>query len=160
MNLTIIAAIGKNYELGKDNQLIWHFPADLKFFKNSTKGHTIVMGRKTFDSLPGMLPNRKHIVISKSHPSLPKEVEIYSSIEAFMDAYKDVEEEIYCIGGAMIYQQMLPFANRLLLTEIDKAYDADVFFPAFDKDLYTRKVLSNMEEMDTFYQHVEYRKVV
>ena len=104
MKLTEIAAIGKNRELGKDNQLIWHFPQDLKFFKEQTKGHTIVMGRKTFESLPGMLPKRHHIVISKSGAKFPEEVEVFSSIDAFVDAYQTKEEEIFVIGGATIYK--------------------------------------------------------
>lgn len=157
--LTCIAAIGKNWELGKDNQLIWHLPKDLKFFRTMTKGHTIVMGRKTFESLPGLLPGRHHIVISRSNPNLPEEVEIFPSIEDFLQAYQKSEEEIFVIGGAAIYRQLLPYCERLLLTEIDASYDADVFFPEFDKDKYKRTVLSDIEENDTHYQHIEYLKI-
>ena len=121
MKLTMIAAIGKNNELGKDNKLLWHLPQDMKFFREQTKGHTIIMGRKTFESLPGLLPHRHHIVISRSHPDLPKEVEIFDSPDAFVEAYQDTEEEIFVIGGAMIYKEFLPCAYRLLLTEIDQA---------------------------------------
>ena len=157
MKLTEIAAIGKNRELGKDNQLIWHFPQDLKFFKEQTKGHTIVMGRKTFESLPGMLPKRHHIVISKSGAEFPEEVEVFSSIAAFVDAYQSKEEEIFVIGGATIYKQMLSLCHRLILTEINQSYDADVFFPEFDKNLYHKKILNDIMENGVHYQHVEYR---
>lgn len=157
MKLTEIAAIGKNRELGKDNQLIWHFPQDLKFFKEQTKGHTIVMGRKTFESLPGMLPKRHHIVISKSGAKFPEEVEVFSSIDAFVDAYQSKEEEIFVIGGATIYKQMLNLCHRLTLTEINQSYDADVFFPEFDKTLYHKKILNDITENGVHYQHVEYR---
>lgn len=157
MKLTEIAAIGKNRELGKDNQLIWHFPQDLKFFKEQTKGHTIVMGRKTFESLPGMLPKRHHIVISKSGAKFPEEVEVFSSIDAFVDAYQTKEEEIFVIGGAMIYKQMLNLCHRLILTEINQSYDADVFFPEFDKTLYHKQILNDIMENGVHYQHVEYR---
>lgn len=157
MKLTEIAAIGKNRELGKDNQLIWHFPQDLKFFKEQTKGHTIVMGRKTFESLPGMLPKRHHIVISKSGAKFPEEVEVFSSIDAFVDAYQTKEEEIFVIGGATIYKQMLSLCHRLILTEINQSYDADVFFPEFDKTLYHKKILNDITENGVHYQHVEYR---
>ena len=157
MELTEIAAIGKNRELGKDNQLIWHFPQDLKFFKEQTKGHTIVMGRKTFESLPGMLPKRHHIVISKSGAKFPEEVEVFSSIDAFVDAYQTKEEEIFVIGGATIYKQMLSLCHRLILTEINQSYDADVFFPEFDKNLYHKKILNDIMENGVHYQHVEYR---
>lgn len=157
MKLTEIAAIGKNRELGKDNQLIWHFPQDLKFFKEQTKGHTIVMGRKTFESLPGMLPKRHHIVISKSGAKFPEEVEVFSSIDAFVDAYQTKEEEIFVIGGATIYKQMLSLCHRLILTEINQSYDADVFFPEFDKNLYHKQILKDIMENGVHYQHVEYR---
>ncbi len=158
MKLTMIAAIGQNYELGKDNQLIWHFPQDLKFFKEQTKGHTILMGRKTFESLPGMLPKRHHIVISRTHPQLPEEVEIFSSVEDFVKAYKDKDEEIFVIGGAMIYDEFLDRSQRLLLTEIEKAYDADAFFPRFNKEEFEKKVLSDITENGVHYHHVEYKR--
>lgn len=159
MILTMIAAIGQNRELGKNNDLIWHLPSDLKFFKEQTKGHTIVMGRKTFDSLPGLLPNRHHIVISRSNPKIAEEVELFSSVEAFLDAYKNVNEEIFVIGGAQIYSAMLPYADRLLLTEIEKDYDADAFFPEFNKENYTRKEIAEVFEKDTHYKHVEYVRI-
>lgn len=158
MKLSMIAAIGKNRELGKDNGLIWHFPSDLKFFKEMTKGHTMVMGRKTFESLPGMLPNRKHLVISKSHPSLPEQVEIFESIEAFLEKYSDTNEEIFVIGGGMLYAQMLNYADRLILTEIDQSYDADTFFPDFDRAKYTREVVKEYDENGAHLVHAIYVK--
>ena len=158
MKLSMIAAIGKNRELGKNNDLIWHLPSDLKFFKEQTKGHPIVMGRKTFESLPGMLPNRHHIVLSRSVSDLDPAVEIFNSIDSFLEAYKDKEEEVFVIGGAQIYSQMLPYADTLVLTEIEKDYDADVYFPAFSKEDYTRKELSDVFEKDTHYKHVLYIK--
>ncbi len=156
--LTCIAAIGKNRELGKDNQLIWHLPQDLKFFRTMTKGHSIVMGRKTFESLPGLLPGRHHIVITRTNPMLPEEVEVFSSIDSFLEKYQNHDEEIFVIGGAAVYGELLPFSDRLLLTEIDADYDADVFFPVFDKSRYDRIVLSDITENNTHYQHVEYQK--
>ena len=158
MKLTMIAAIGKHNELGKDNQLLWHLPQDMKFFREQTKGHTIVMGRKTFESLPGLLPHRHHIVISRSHPDLPKEVEVFDSPDAFIEAYQDTEEEIFVIGGAMIYKEFLPCAYRLLLTEIDQDYDADAFFPKFDQEDYTKTILTDITEEGVHYHHVEYKR--
>lgn len=156
MKLTMIAAIGKNNELGKDNKLLWHLPQDMKFFREQTKGHTIIMGRKTFESLPGLLPHRHHIVISRSHPDLPKEVEIFDSPDAFIEAYQDTEEEIFVIGGAMIYKEFLSCAYRLLLTEIDQDYDADAFFPKFDQEDYTKTILTDITEEGVHYHHMEY----
>lgn len=158
MKLTMIAAIGKNNELGKDNKLLWHLPQDMKFFREQTKGHTIIMGRKTFESLPGLLPHRHHIVISRSHPDLPKEVEIFDSPDAFIEAYQDTKEEIFVIGGAMIYKEFLPCAYRLLLTEIDQDYDADAFFPKFDQEDYTKTILTDITEEGVHYHHIEYKR--
>lgn len=158
MKLTMIAAIGKNNELGKDNKLLWHLPQDMKFFREQTKGHSIIMGRKTFESLPGLLPHRHHIVISRSHPDLPKEVEIFDSPDAFIEAYQDTEEEIFVIGGAMIYKEFLPCAYRLLLTEIDQDYDADAFFPKFDQEDYTKTILTDITEEGVHYHHIEYKR--
>jgi dihydrofolate reductase len=157
MKLIAIAAIGKNREIGKDNQLIWHFPTDLKFFRSQTKGHTIVMGKNTWLSLPKKLPNRKHIVISKTlEPS--EDYELFSSIEDFKKAYSQSDEEIFVIGGGMIYKSMVPYCDELILTEIDAAYDADTYFPEFDSSLYSRQVIDQVHENDTDYAFVRYTK--
>lgn len=155
MNLVLIAAIGKNYELGKDNDLIWHLPSDLKFFRKTTKEHTIVMGRKTFESLPGMLPKRHHIVLSRQTLNLPEEVDVMT-LDMFLDKYKDSDEEIFGIGGAMVYEELLPYANRLILTEINDSKPCDVYFPRFDKNRYIRNVIADVHENGVDYQHVEY----
>ena len=94
---TIIAAIGKNRELGRDNKLLWSLKGDLKFFKEKTTNHTIIMGRKTFESLGRLLPNRKHVVISSSN-NFPKEVDVYNNIESLLSHYKDTSEELFIIG--------------------------------------------------------------
>lgn len=98
MSYSIIAAIGRNNELGKNNGLIWSLPNDLKFFKEKTTGKTIIMGRKTFESLPRMLPNRKHIVLSSSD-NFPEGVESFDSLEELFQAYKNLEDEMFVIGG-------------------------------------------------------------
>ena len=157
--LSIIVAVAENNVIGGDNKLLWHIPEDLKRFKAITSGNTIIMGRKTFESLPGMLPKRHHIVISRSNPDLDQQVEIFSDINAFMEAYQDKDEEIFVIGGAQIYSQMLPFASKLILTEIDQSYDADVYFPEFDKSEYHRSVINDITENDVHYKHVVYERI-
>ena len=154
--LSIIVAKAKNNIIGKDNSMLWKLPDDLKRFKEKTTGHTIIMGRKTFESLPGMLPKRHHVVISRSCSDLGEGVEMCSSVAEFIKRYKDVDEEIYCIGGGMIYSEMLAYADKLVLTEIDAQADAEVYFPEFDKSLYTKTILSDIEENGIHYQHVEY----
>lgn len=158
MSYSIIAAIGKNRELGKDNDLIWHLPNDLKFFREVTSNHTIVMGRNTFESLPRMLPNRKHIVLT-SRDGLPSEVEVYRELKQILEKYKDTEEEIFIIGGASIYTQFLEHSSKLYLTEIDAEEEtASVYFPEFDQQQYDREVLQENEDNGISYKHVLYIK--
>ena len=158
MSYSIIAAIGKNRELGKNNNLIWHLPNDLKFFKEVTSNHTIIMGRKTFDSLPRMLPTRKHIVLTSSE-NLPSEVEVYKELKQLLEQYKDSTEEIFIIGGASIYSQFLEHSDKLYLTEIDEEEkSADVFFPEFNKSNYTSELIRKNEDNGIKYKHMVYRR--
>ena len=158
MSYTIIAAIGKNRELGKDNSLIWHLPNDLKFFKEVTNNHAIIMGRKTFESLPRMLPNRKHIVLTSSE-NFPSEVEIYKELKQILESYRDSQEEIFIIGGASIYSQFLEHSDKMYLTEIDaEDKDADVFFPAFNREEYTSELIKENEDNGIKYKHMVYRR--
>ena len=132
MILTLIAAIGKNNELGKGNDLVWRLPADQKHFRNRTAGHTMIMGRKTFESLPGALPNRRHIIITRDKNYKAEDAEItYSLEEAINLAKKGLsEEEVFIIGGAEIFKQAMDFNVRLDITHIDaEDKKADTFFP-------------------------------
>ena len=133
MIISIIAAVGKNNEIGKGNDLLCHLPADLKHFKEITLGRTVIMGRKTFDSLPkGPLPNRTNIVVSR-HPDLEIEgATVCSSLDAALLKCLN-EEEVFIIGGAQIYRQTLSMADKLYLTKIHAMFpEADVFFPEID----------------------------
>jgi dihydrofolate reductase len=130
--LSVIVAIAENLAIGKDNDLLWHIPEDLKRFKRITSGHTIIMGKRTFYSLPRRpLPNRRSIVIS----DVPGEmiegcVMAYSIEDAVLKC--DPSEESFVIGGASVYRQFLPLAGRLYLTRVHKHFDGDVFFPEID----------------------------
>lgn len=158
MNINLIAAIGKNYELGKDNNLVWRIKGDLKFFKETTMGHPIVMGRKTFESLPKVLPGRKNIVISTNEIK-NDEIETYKSIKAFLEKYKETDEDVFIIGGASIYSQFIDLASNLYLTEIEKEDNkADVYFPKFNKEDFDRSVLLENEENEIKYRHVLYKR--
>ena len=157
MNLVIIAAIGKNNELGKDNKLIWHLPGDLKFFKEKTIGKNIVMGRKTFESLPKMLPNRHHIVITTGNID-NSEVEVYHSIEDFLKGYS-YSGETYVIGGASIYNSLIDYVDVMYLTEINKeCLEADSYFPDFDREGWRSEVIGNNTENGISYKHVLYKR--
>ena len=135
MAICMIAAVGKNLELGKGNDLIWHFKDDMAFFKETTMGSSVIMGRKTFESLPKALPRRKNIVITTRKDYEAEGATVVNSIE---NALKEVDSDnAFIIGGGDIYKQFLPMADKLYLTEIEaECDDAQVFFPAFNKDEY------------------------
>ena len=158
MKLSIIACIGKNLELGKGNDLVFHIKDDMKYFKEVTLNHIVVMGRKTFESLPGLLKDRKNVVITKSNKEFPEGVETYSSIEEFMEKYKDYQDEIFVIGGASIYKQFLDYCDKLYLTEVDKEMDADVYFPEFDKNNYNKEIVKSGEDKTLKYNFTIYRR--
>ncbi len=131
--LSLIVAVAENNAIGKDNDLIWHIPKDLEFFKEKTLGKTIIMGRKTFQSLPKVLPKRKHIVLTTNPEFTHPEVEISRSFEDTVQAYAGIPEEVFVIGGADIYKKALPFCKYLYITWVKKSFDADTFFPEFDR---------------------------
>ena len=158
MDINVIAAIGKNNELGKNNDLVWRLKGDMKFFRETTMGHPIVMGRKTFESLPKVLPGRKNIVIS-SNEILNTEIEKYKSLKEFLLKYKEFNEDVFIIGGASIYNQFINLASKLYLTEIDAVdKDADVYFPLFNKEEWNKEIISEKEENDIKYNHVLYKR--
>ena len=154
---SIIAAVGKNRELGQSGKLVFNIKEDMKFFKDTTTGHKVVMGYRTWQSLPGKLPNRQNIVVS-SDPVDNADLTI-SDLPAFIKENKDTEEEIFIIGGGMIYSQFIDYAKNLYLTEIDAtAPDADVFFPDFDKSKYTKTIIKKGSQDDLIYAFVKYTK--
>lgn len=132
MTLSIIVAVASDGAIGRANDLLWHLPADLKRFKELTTGHTILMGRKTFESLPrGPLPNRRNIIISRSLPTQPG-AEVYPTIQQAMEACAS-DEEVFIIGGGEIYRQLLPNTEQIYLTRVQASFpDAEVFFPELD----------------------------
>jgi dihydrofolate reductase len=131
MILSIVVATGKNGEIGKDNRLLWHLPADMKYFKNLTTGHPIIMGRHTYESIGRPLPNRRNIVITRQKDLQIIGVEVVNSLEEAMALVKDAPE-IMVIGGADVYKQALPLAQRIYITRVDTTLEADRFFPDLD----------------------------
>ncbi len=131
--ITIIAAAAENNALGKDNQLIWHLPFDFKRFKEITTGHYIVMGRKTFESFPKQLPNRTHVIITRQKNYKAEGCIIVDSIEKAIENCPK-REELFIIGGAEIYKQSIDFADKIELTRVHASFEADAYFPKFDKN--------------------------
>ena len=157
MRINIIAAVAKNRAIGFENKLIYWLPNDLKRFKALTTGHTIVMGRKTFESLPkGALPNRRNVVLTRTTKELPG-CDVYPSLEEALKSCKP-DEDIYIIGGARVYEQALPFADRLCLTEVDDTpKEADAFFPDYSNWQIARKEEHEKDEKHAFnYAFVDY----
>ena len=143
-NISIIVAIAENRAIGKDNRLLWHLSDDLKRFKKLTTGHTMIMGRNTFLSLPGgALPNRRHIVISDIPGESFEGCEMARSIDEAVQLAGS-EEECFVIGGGMVYRQFLPLAGKLYLTRVHQSFEADTFFPEIDfnrwKAVYSEEV--------------------
>ena len=155
--ISIIAAIGKNNELGKDNNLIWHIKEDLANFKKLTMGKKIVMGANTYHSLPKKLEGRTYIILSKSLTNI-KGATIFSDFNELLDYLKSLDEEIMVIGGASIYKLFLPYADKLYLTEIDAVATADVYFPIFNKNDFNIVKIENRTDDNLKYKFVEYVK--
>lgn len=131
MIISLIAAIDRNHAIGKDGVMPWHLPADLKFFKRITMDKPVIMGRKTFDAIGKPLPGRLNIVVTRDTSWQHDGVYVAHSMEDALRAAAEYEE-VMIIGGANLYGQMLPDADRLYLTEIDAEFEADTFFPALD----------------------------
>lgn len=158
MNISMIACVGENLELGKNNALIWHLPNDLKFFKQTTLGKTVIMGRRTFESLPGKLPKRRNVVLMLPTEEKIPNVDIYYDIPSLLNDLSD--EEVFIIGGASIYKQFLPYAKKLYLTEVEAScIDASVYFPSFDKKQYTKTILGENSDNGINYKHILYERI-
>jgi dihydrofolate reductase len=126
--IIIIAAVGENNALGKENKLVWHLPNDFKRFKSLTTNHHIIMGRKTFESFPKPLPNRTHIVISRQENYHPEGCTVVDSMEKALEMCPDTEDS-YVIGGGEIYTLAMPYTDIIELTRVHHTFDADAFFP-------------------------------
>lgn len=153
--LSIIAALNENFVIGNNNKLIWHFPEDLKRFKSLTMGKTIIMGRKTFESLPGILPGRKHIVITKNQDYSHEDVVIVHDINKVINL-KNTSEENFIIGGGKIYKELLPYTSKLYLTKVHSKQSGDTFFPRFNEDNYT--VIEDIKHSD--YDFITLKKTI
>ncbi|HIF88549.1 MAG TPA: type 3 dihydrofolate reductase [Candidatus Thioglobus sp.] len=132
MRLSIIVAMDDNHLIGKDNGLPWHLPADLAFFKKVTTGHSIVMGRKTYDSIGRPLPNRRNLVITRNTDVNIDGCEVFNSIDSALSSAKD-EDEVLVIGGANLCKQVLSQVERLYITHIEGVFEGDTYFPDYNE---------------------------
>ncbi len=165
MILSQIAAMSKNRVIGVNNQLPWNLPEDLKYFKQMTKNKILIMGRKTFDSLPGHLPNRYHIVISRSEIVCDEPDLIFvTSIDQAIQKAKSLigkpwGEEVMIVGGSEIYKQTLPMTDRIYLTVINKNFEGDAHFPEFDESKYKITTSKPEKPSDVEFEFRVYSKI-
>ena len=156
--LSIIVAKAKNNVIGKNNELLWELPEDLKRFKELTTGHTMIMGRKTFEALGRVLPNRKHIIFSQNPDFKVNDgnVEIVHSMLQIQEYIED-EEEHFVIGGAMIYNLLMPYVTKMYVTQIEKEFEGDAFFPRIDENIW--EVIEKSEVMEDVNSHLKYEYI-
>lgn len=134
MRVSIIAALSENRAIGKNQKLLWHIPEDLQHFKKITDGHPIIMGRKTYESIGKPLPNRTNIIVTRYADYVVPECMVYNSLKEAIASAKGIDtEEIFIIGGADIFEQTLPIADRLYLTIVEGKYEGDAFFPDYSQ---------------------------
>ena len=161
--ISLIAAIGKNHELGRNGDLVFHLKDDMRFFRETTTGHPVIMGRKTWDSLPKKLKNRENIVLSshdiKGTDTKDAPDRTVHDFNALLEEAEHSPTEYFVIGGGTIYTQFLPYADHLYLTEVDEsAKDVDVFFPAFDRTAFSRQIIKKGKDHDLAYVISKYSK--
>lgn len=131
--ISLLVAMDKNQLIGKDNDLPWRLPADLAYFKRVTMGHPIIMGRKTYDSIGRPLPGRENIIVTRDTSYEAEGCKVIHSIEEIVKMNEQTDQELFVIGGAEIFKEILPYSDRLYITEINEEFEGDTYFPAFDK---------------------------
>ncbi len=151
--ITIIAAMTASRVIGKDNKLPWNLKEDLQNFKRLTSGNTVIMGRKTFESIGRPLPNRNNIVVSQSMNPM-QGIDVCRDVDEALQKAASYGKEIFIIGGAAIYAATLPYADRMILSHVKKEYAGDTYFPAFNEEGWNLKKLQEYAEFDV----VEYRR--
>ena len=164
MIISLIAAMTRNHVIGKDNDLPWKLPDDMKFFQQTTKGHVVIMGRKNYDSLPPKfkpLPNRTNVILTRQKDFVADDCEVFTDIRQAIEFAKNQgEQEVFVIGGGEIYKQSMKMADRLYLTEIDTELDGDTFFPQVGTEWIEKKRIphSSDERHQFAFDFVTYEK--
>lgn len=151
MEYTLIVAVGRNNEIGKNNDLLWHLPRDMKFFKDTTNGHIVVMGRKNWESIPEKfrpLRNRENIVLTRNKDYEAEGAKVITSLDAISGAIQDDHKTCFIIGGAQIYEQAIEDGNvhEMYITHVDESFAADTFFPKMDLDSWKSEVILEHEK--------------
>lgn len=156
MSLSSIVAASNNNCIGKNNQLLWKIPADMKFFKETTTGHAIIMGKKTFTSIGRPLPNRRNIVLTRDKTYRLEGIEVFNSVEEIASLFKDSEEEAFVIGGGEIYHQFFPHLQKIYITHIHENFAGDAFFPEIPTAEWTKTSSRLLEPGETTPYQIEF----
>jgi dihydrofolate reductase len=158
----IMAAKASNNIIGKDNTLVWHLPADLKFFKQTTKGHTLIMGRKTFESLANPLPHRDSWVVTRNKDYEREGITVFHSLESAIEAGEQKGlDSVFILGGGEIYRQSMDIADKLIITEVHHEFDGDTYFPEIDPHKWeevSREVHKADEKNKYDFAFVQYKR--
>jgi len=158
--ISLLLAMDRNHVIGLNNKMPWHLPKDLRFFKEKTTGNTIIMGRKTYQSMGGALPNRKNIVLTRSNENFPENVGVIHTLQQITDWNKsNPDKEYFIIGGGDIFNQVIDIADRMYITWIDHVFEGDTYFPHFSKDEWTltSKVKGERNETNPYdYYFLQY----
>ncbi|AXI09313.1 dihydrofolate reductase [Oceanobacillus sp. 143] len=158
--ISLLVAMDRNHVIGANNQLPWRLPKDLRFFKEKTTGNTIIMGRKTYESMGGALPNRKNVVLTRKNHDYPEDVDVIHELSTIQEWDKrNPNNEYFVIGGGNIFTQVMPFADRMYITFIDNDFDGDTYFPSFSEDDWalTSKVKGQKDEKNPYdYYFLQY----
>ena len=149
--ITMIAAAAENNALGKDNDLVWHLPDDFKRFKRLTSGHHIIMGRKTFESFPKLLPDRTHVIITRKDDYAPDGTIVVNSLEEALRVSK-LDDQPFIIGGGEIYKLGMDVAERIELTRVHAEFEADTYFPKIDEEKW-KVVKEQFHDKDEKHEH-------
>ncbi|MCC3357084.1 dihydrofolate reductase [Bacillus sp. REN16] len=160
--ISLLLAMDKNQLIGKDNDLPWRLPADLAYFKRVTMGHAIIMGRKTYDSIGRPLPGRENIIVTRDTSYKAEGCKVIHSIDEIVKLREETDQELFVIGGAEIFKMILPYSDRLYITEIEEEFEGDTYFPAFNKNEW--KVISKekgiKDEKNPYdYTFIVYEKI-
>ncbi|MDG5776315.1 dihydrofolate reductase [Haloarculaceae archaeon H-GB2-1] len=156
LEIVLVVALTDEGVIGKDGDLPWYYPEDLQHFKETTMGHPVVMGRKTYESLPDdfrPLPGRTNVVLSTSNPDVPEEVAVATDLDEAWAIASDHDDEVHVIGGAVVFEQTLADADRLVITEVHEEYDGDTYFPEFDREQWREVSREDREEL-SFVEYV------
>lgn len=156
-NLSLIAAIGKNNELGLNNELIWHIKEDLSFYRSTTIGKNIIMGRKTFESMPGgALKKRTPFVLSSKPLDRDYDINCFNNIDALLEYIENTPEEFVVVGGSIIYKEFMPYVDTMYLTHILEYAEADTYFPEFDIKDWNIELMNNYWKEEIPYMRKKY----